>query len=243
MTALLLFATRREEAWLRGARRTSSPGTGYAIIGMGPARAAAWAERFFADGCRADLVLSVGLCGGLRTGLAVGDVLLPAAVLGPDGRRWLCAGLLGPANGLLVTTDRAVADPAEKRALGLRTGADAVDMEAAAVAEACHSAGVPFAAVKAVSDPVDTALPSELAHVCPDGLVRFGRLLAAGVQRPGLVGELWRLGRASAAAMGRLARHIDDWLPTAGVSPRPPRSPASAGRPSPSSPACRRWRP
>lgn len=223
MTALLLFATRREEAWLRGARRTSSPGTGYAIIGMGPVRAAAWVERFLADGCRADLVLSVGLCGGLRAGLAVGDLLVPAAVLGQDGRQWLCAELLGPATGLLVTTDRTVAGPAEKRALGLRTGADAVDMEAAAVAEVCHAAGVPFAAVKAVSDPVDTALPPELAHVCPGGVVRLGRLLVAGVRRPGLVGELWRLGQASAAAMRRLAQHIDAWLPAASVTPRPPR--------------------
>src|SRR5438552_2590393 len=188
-SALLLFALRREDAWFRRSCWPVPPGTGFAVTGMGPDRAAAWAARALGGGWRVESVLSVGLCGGLRDGLTVGDIVTPAEVLGPDGRLWPCAGVLGPAAGRLVTTDRVIAGPAEKRELGRRTGADVVDMEATAVAEVCAAFGVPFAAVKVVSDPVDATLPPELGRVCPDGRVRAGRLLAACLRRPALVGE------------------------------------------------------
>ena len=63
-SALLLFALRREDAWFRRSCWPVPPGTGFAVTGMGPDRAAAWAARALGGGWRVESVLSVGLCGG-----------------------------------------------------------------------------------------------------------------------------------------------------------------------------------
>ncbi|MCX7252331.1 MAG: 5'-methylthioadenosine/adenosylhomocysteine nucleosidase [Burkholderiales bacterium] len=63
--------------------------------------------------------------------------------------------------GNIITGDRFVATAAESRALRSELGAAlAVDMESAAVAQVCHDYGVPFCAVRTVSDRAD-----DQAHV------------------------------------------------------------------------------
>lgn len=58
--------------------------------------------------------------------------------------------------GLVVSGDRFVATAAESTALrAALPGALAVEMEGAAVAQVCHDYGVPFAAVRTVSDRAD----------------------------------------------------------------------------------------
>ncbi len=70
--------------------------------------------------------------------------------------------------GLIVSGDRFVATSAESSALRLALPeALAVEMEGAAVAQVCHDFGVPFAAVRTVSDRADDS-----AHV------DFGRFVA-----------------------------------------------------------------
>lgn len=64
-------------------------------------------------------------------------------------------------SGKIVTGDRFVATAAESRALRSELGAAlAVDMESAAVAQVCHDYGVPFCAVRTISDRAD-----DQAHV------------------------------------------------------------------------------
>ena len=64
-------------------------------------------------------------------------------------------------SGKIITGDRFVATAAESRALRGELGtALAVDMESAAVAQVCHDYGVPFCAVRTVSDRAD-----DQAHV------------------------------------------------------------------------------
>ncbi len=63
--------------------------------------------------------------------------------------------------GKIITGDRFVASAAESRALRAELGtALAVDMESAAVAQVCHDYGVPFCAVRTISDRAD-----DQAHV------------------------------------------------------------------------------
>jgi len=67
-------------------------------------------------------------------------------------------GLMSPAvhRGLLVSGDRFVSAAAESAALrGALPDALAVEMEGAAVAQVCHDYGVPFAAVRTISDRAD----------------------------------------------------------------------------------------
>ena len=64
-------------------------------------------------------------------------------------------------HGLVISGDRFVATSAESRALQCaHAGAQAVEMEGAAVAQACFDYGVPFAAVRTISDRADDS-----AHV------------------------------------------------------------------------------
>src|SRR5207237_635450 len=58
--------------------------------------------------------------------------------------------------GLVVSGDRFVSTTAECRALqAALPGALAVEMEGAAIAQVCHDYGVPFAAVRTISDRAD----------------------------------------------------------------------------------------
>ena len=74
--------------------------------------------------------------------------------------------------GLILSGDRFVATATESAALRREwPDALAVEMEGAAIAQVCHDAGVPFAAVRTVSDRADDA-----AHV---DFVRFIRAVAS----------------------------------------------------------------
>ena len=87
--------------------------------------------------------------------------------------------------GLIISGDRFVSSAAE--ALALRTAlpdALACDMEAAAVAQVCHDHGVPFAAIRHISDRADDAahvdFPAYLREVAAlQARVVIGRLLDA----------------------------------------------------------------
>ena len=87
--------------------------------------------------------------------------------------------------------DAMVATPAAKAALRRQTGAAAVDMEShIAVARA----GVPFAILRAVSDPADRALPrAARVGLKADGEADVGAVLRALIARPGELPALLRI--------------------------------------------------
>lgn len=107
------------------------------------------------------LVISAGYAGALRPDIRVGDLVL--------GENFSDAGLVAAARGLLagepchvggLTTQRVVAEAAAaKSALHAATGALAVDMETAWIAEACGRAGVPMLALRVVSDAAGQSFP------------------------------------------------------------------------------------
>jgi adenosylhomocysteine nucleosidase len=63
--------------------------------------------------------------------------------------------------GAVVTVDNVMWRATEKQALGTVSGAIAVDMESAAIAQAAGERGVPFLLVRAVSDRADEDLPMD----------------------------------------------------------------------------------
>jgi adenosylhomocysteine nucleosidase len=149
------------------------------LTGAGLIDAAATAERAIVA-LRPSHVLMVGTAGSLDPALAVGAVLVPAAwrnhqrgSITPSGFRpsqtppdapadpalLLLAGqVVGvQVGGLGVSGDLFVADPATRASLFERTGARIVDMESAAVAQVSAAHGVPFVAVRAISDSADGA--------------------------------------------------------------------------------------
>jgi adenosylhomocysteine nucleosidase len=178
----VLFALDREAAPFRRRVRGRADVL-IRVSGVGRAAARAAAERLL-DEAKPDLVIAAGFCGALSPGLRVGDVVTSPRI---------------------ATTDRLVATPVGKSRLRAETGADAVDMESAAVEALCRERGVPFLAVRAVSDTADTALSPELVRLLSGGSASVPRAVAALLRRPALLGEFRRLGRDTAVAARALA--------------------------------------
>ena len=145
---------------------------------------------------RPSLVLSVGFAGALDERLRAGDLLEPRFVVDSrDGTRTDT----GSGSGVLVSFP-AVADAEQKAKLGKSYGAQAVDMEAAAVAKGAEARGLRFAAVKAISDEVGFAMPPMDRFISPDGSFRAGSFALYAAGRPLLWPNILRLAQNSAKA-------------------------------------------
>jgi adenosylhomocysteine nucleosidase len=169
---------------------------------------------------RPKLVVSAGFCGALKPDYRVGDVVLADEVVSED-KSWpvpwpgeLAEGEWHPTlhRDRLLCLPRLVGEVADKRALAQRHGAGAVDMESAAVAQACRRADVTFGCVRAVSDDCQTPLSPKLAACLSGGRVAPLRLLAATAASPGLVPQMWRLARQTRHAAGQLALALGELL-------------------------------
>ncbi len=118
------------------------------------------ATRAFAgieDGGPIDLVISIGWAGALTPDIAAGSAHNCAGVIDArTGERFNCDAGAGT---LWLATSPRVADEPEKRRLATTYKASLVDMEAAAIARLAAMRGIPFYAIKGVSDPLDAKLP------------------------------------------------------------------------------------
>jgi adenosylhomocysteine nucleosidase len=116
-------------------------------------------------------VISFGVAGGLDPSLKSGDIVVATEVMAGD-TRWLAGLSLTEAQiasialgrrrvvrGLLAGVEELVAASACKAALHSETGAAAVDMESHIAAAYAAEAGIPFAALRVISDPAHRALP------------------------------------------------------------------------------------
>lgn len=191
-----------------------------AISGADSARAAESAGRLIAQG--AEALLSFGIAGALSPALRPGALILPSAVVLPDGGRietdprWrqkLAACLEGQgltaAGGPLLGSAEAVTTPKAKAALFARHGALAVDMESHAVAAAAQAAGRPFLVLRSVADPAERALPGwAMAATGADGRVKPGVAIAALSRRPWQVPASIRLGVETRSALKALGRAV-----------------------------------
>jgi adenosylhomocysteine nucleosidase len=181
--------------------------------------AAAHATEALLDGHRPRWVISAGFAGALRPELQRYDLLLPEAVLRPDGRRlelsppehWSAQTTLGPVHrGLLLSVDHLVSSPKEKHSLAEKYGAWAVDMETFAVVEVCRRRGVPVLAVRIVIDTADEHLPPEVRGLLKQKSLasQLGAALGALWHRPSSFKDLYRLKENALLASDRLARFL-----------------------------------
>ncbi len=166
------------------------------------------------------VVISAGFAGGLQEGLQVGDLILATDVTDGD-RLWpvpwpgpLPAGEWRPPlrRGRLLTTNHLVGQSEQKKALGRQYEGLAVDMESAAVADLCTRKEVPFACLRAISDPVDVALSPRLVSFLADGRISFPRMITGLLSSPGLARELWRLKKATRLAGEKLGQALGELL-------------------------------
>ena len=151
-----------------------------------------------------DVIYSVGFAGALNSELNVGDLVEPRRVINAsDGS----STNLDHGQGVLVSFT-AVASPMQKRKLGVSFGAQAVDMEAAAVAQAAEARGVRFAVLKAISDEMDFMLPGMNRLVDSEGRFSEARFALFAAMRPWLWPKLAKLARDSGRASKALCRNL-----------------------------------
>ena len=182
-------------------------------IGAEPARRAAEAViALYAP----QLIYSAGFAGALDPTLKAADILVPARVVDAGDASSVDT---GTGHGTLVTFG-AVATPEQKVKLGKAFHAQAVDMEAAAVARAAAARGVRFAAVKAISDEAGFAVPGMDrpavrgraldGFISPSGEFLTGKFARFVMIRPWMWAAALRLARNSRRAARALCAWLDD---------------------------------
>lgn len=214
------------------------------LSGVGLERALPAAR--FLIGLGVDVLVSAGVSGGLHPEMRPGDLVVAgsAVEMRPDGdepvviwegrgprqrefRDLLAREGLSVRLGPVLAGTEPVAVAGDKQDLHVQTRALAVDMESAAVAHAAREAGLPFLALRAVSDPAGSDVPLELFYAMDDqGRVRPGFLLRAVLRRPALLWHMAVMGlgfRAALKALGRAwkiqARHGFSGILAGGAAP------------------------
>jgi adenosylhomocysteine nucleosidase len=192
---------------------------------MGPASALAVAEAAFSE-LALDAAVSTGFAGALgaaklgelivgtdvrdRTPGRAQQVFRADPALLAHARR--AAGDVGAAmsEGPVVTVAHVACRAVDKRALAEASGAIAVDMESAAIAQAAAKAGVPFLVIRAVSDRADEDLPMDFnLWLTPWGRMRG---IAHVLTHPTIVRSLLRMKRQAEQGARSLARFFRAWL-------------------------------
>jgi adenosylhomocysteine nucleosidase len=173
------------------------------VSGIGLVAAEAAARALIEAGVSA--LMTFGMAGGLDPTLEAGSVVLPRELISEAGTRWLAsrswrervAAAVSPlravTEGNLLTSVRAIDTPAGKTAAFRATGAAAVDMESAAVAEIAGKHNLPFIAVRVIVDTAADKLPRAVVNASRAGKVHIGRLVAGLVVAPGEIVALIRL--------------------------------------------------
>lgn len=129
------------------------------------------------------LLLSFGLCGALDPSFAVGDICTAVSV--SDGAStWHARPLPGAKEIRLLSINRFLADRGEKAAWAAK-GFQAVEMEAAAPAAYAARKGLPFIAVKVISDRAEENFALDFNEFRDSaGNFERGRIALAALKRP-----------------------------------------------------------
>jgi len=151
-------------------------------------------------------LVSAGFAGALNARLPVGQTFTPQQVVDAgDGSR--VESVFG--EGVLVSFGD-IADVEQKSRLSEAYGADAVDMEAAAVARCAEAHDIKFVACKVISDTSSTKLPPIARFVGADGQFHALHFLGYVSVRPWLWGRVMRLASDSGKAAAKLCAALVD---------------------------------
>ncbi len=156
-------------------------------------------------------LITLGFAGGLATGLKPGEVILADRVLEEATRqRFECQTGLLPVrfdrHGNLLSVNAVVSTSIQKRSLGEQWGALAVDMESAGVARAASEAGLPFCAIKSITDSAEQSLSVDFSRCrSEDKDFSLRAVVRQGLTTTKGAGDLIRLAWNARQAAGALA--------------------------------------
>ena len=164
------------------------------------------------------LVLTCGFAGGLNPELKLGDVVFEISRSRGDETQIieksessyvvsyekLIAAGAKPAK--IFCAGRIATTVAEKKKLRAQTGADAVEMESAAIHAICRERKIPCIMVRVISDTANEDLPLDFnALAKPDKNLDFGKLFLAIAKSPGKIPALMQLQKKTKFAAEQLA--------------------------------------
>jgi len=199
--------------------------------GMGPV--AEEATRLAIDQLSPRLVLSVGTCGGLNEDLGTGDIVLCDRLHEwteppPDGPQTITAdrALLDAATlaasavevsvrtGASVSIDTPAWGPDEKRTLRDWMGHDVVEMESFWIGRAAGERGLPYLAIRVITDGHDETVPNIPGLIGTDGTLDRSRLSEHTRAHPEDIPKLAAMHQRSEQALGNLRRLLDAFVPS-----------------------------
>jgi len=185
-----------------------------ARTGVGTRLAAQAAARVL-DSASVDLVVVVGVAGGIGSSVAIGDLVVPAQVLDrATGKTYRPRRLAGPEpRGTLATSDELVSDPKVAAVLEQQE-VIAVDMETAAIAAVCEARGCPWSVFRAISDRADDGSTDAAIFglAGPDGRPNLRALARFVLANPRRIPQLARLARGLNLATQAAAKAAVDAL-------------------------------
>jgi len=159
-------------------------------------------------------VISTGFCGGLDPALAPAEIFVARQVRGPETACYPAAHAecaRPHVQGVLLSQDRIVQTSRDKQRLW-EQGCAAVDLESAALAERASAWGLPFYAIRAVTDTAEESFGCDLEGArLGDGRLSYRKLLMAALRHPpARLPELWRLRRRAMRAASALGQFLAD---------------------------------
>jgi adenosylhomocysteine nucleosidase len=167
---------------------------------------------------------AMGISGGLNPDLKPGDIVVPELIMeygnGRPHKRWMTdsdfvhrfhaiSNRLGLAvyRGAILSTEKPVLTTPGKTALYTTTGAQAVDMESAAVARAAAEAGLAVVVLRAICDrATDDVSQAQFNLLDTDGTIRWPFLAVTLLHRPDRISGLIGRGRQYAKGLSALKR-------------------------------------
>lgn len=201
-----------------------------AHTGIGRRRASDGALAMF-ERFQPGAIISTGFAGALDSSLKTGDMFIYSSLRGIAGEmpqseaklfpllschpelaslagKTLVEKAIAYSRGTGISATRAAADPETKAWLGQASGARAVDMESYWIAQIAAERGIPFIAVRAISDAIDTNLSPLLAFVNLDGSWDKRRAIAY------FLGHPWQVPRTLvySGKVRRARRHLEAFL-------------------------------
>ena len=193
--------------------------------GMGFNNAAKATEKLV-RAARPDMIISAGYCGGVSAELLVGDVVVAIGLVVVSEKNLDHVSVEIPAfcknfavrqaaegrrvfGGLFASTPVIMQKKRLVALLPPEAPYPVVEMESAAIAIVAVENGIPFAAIRAVSDPFDEELGFSLDEFCDGQMrIRIPKVLLTILRKPRIIPQLVRLAHNSRIAGASLSQAV-----------------------------------